>query len=328
MPVRTAWPRSTPALSLDRAALTRLIEPAFPGQSVVEAQPAEGGLANTNIRVRLSETAQPVLVRLYVRSPIEARKEAALHQLVAPTVPVPRFFYVAEHNPISGHPYALIEWVDGQRLELVAHELPPEQAALLGRSIGATMAAIHTITFAQTGFLAPDLQIAQPISVGGDALRAFLHTCLVEGRGGARLGAELTEALLAFVAQHAALLDRWHGPACLVHGDFGGSNILVRPTPDGFAVAAVLDWEFALSGSPFFDLGNLLRPPLEDVAGFEQGVYDGYIAAGGRLPAQWRQMARLIDLLSWADFMNRPVTNPILVRHAQMIIERTLAAQA
>jgi aminoglycoside phosphotransferase (APT) family kinase protein len=90
-------------------------------------------------------------------------------------------------------------------------------------------------------------------------------------------------------------------------------------------VAAVLDWEFAFSGSPFFDLGNLLRPPLGDMPGFEQAVHDGYVDAGGVLPTRWRQMSLLQDLLAWADFLNRPNTNAALIRDGRTIIMRTMA---
>jgi aminoglycoside phosphotransferase (APT) family kinase protein len=288
-----------------------------------------GGLANTNLRLRLSNGGPPVLLRFYVRSPGAASIEHAIHQRVAGQVPVPAWFYFAPDNPLTHHPYALLEWVDGMRLELAAPTLEAAQLAVLGRAVGASLAGIHAVTFPLTGFFDADLRVAQPISVGRDGLVGYLHQCLVEGRGGARLGAALTQALLAHTATAGVLLDTWDGPPCLVHGDFGGSNLLVRSGPAGWQVAAVLDWEFAFSGSPFFDLGNLLRPPLGDRPGFAEAVHAGYMAAGGRLPAAWRPMSRLADLLAWADFLNRPVASDRLIRDARANIERTLAgAQA
>ncbi len=323
--MRDAWNRSTSPIDLGPAALTTLIQPAFPDQTVVESEPTQGGLANTNIRVRLSRTDQPLLVRLYVRSPGDVRKEYALNRLVDRRTPVPSFLYVAEDNPFTGHPYVLMQWIDGVRLEVVAPALRTDQIAELGRSVGVALAGIHAHTFPQTGFFDADLNIAQPVSVGGDGLMGFLRMCLIEGRGEERLGAELTRELLSFAERAGGLLDTWDGPPCLVHGDFGGSNILVRETPGGWDVAAVLDWEFAFSGSPFFDLGNLLRPPLGDMPGFEQAVHDGYVDAGGVLPARWRQMSLLQDLLAWADFLNRPNTNAALIRNARTIVARTMA---
>lgn len=325
--MREDWNRSTPLVDLTPAELTTLIQPAFPGYTVVANQPTEGGLANTNIRIWLSPGNRPLLLRLYVRSPGDGRKEFALNRLVAGRVPVPHFFYFSEENSITGHPYTVMEWVEGTRLEVAVQTMQPAEIANAGHAVGAALAAIHHFTFPQTGFLDDNLAVSQPISVVSDGLMGYLQMCLVDGRGGERLGLELTEALLAFAQREGPLLDTWAGPPCLVHSDFGGSNILVRQEASTWNVTAVLDWEFAFSGSPFFDFGNLLRPLLANLPGFSQGVYEGYVAAGGILPAEWWQMSRLADLLAWADFMNRPNTNEALIRDAKAIIRQTITFQ-
>jgi aminoglycoside phosphotransferase (APT) family kinase protein len=323
--LREDWNRTTPVVDLKLSEMTALIQPAFPAHTVVKSELTEGGLANTNIRVWLSPGERPLLLRLYVRSPGDGRKEFALNRLVAGRVPVPYFFYFSPDNPITGHPYALMEWVEGTRLEVAVQTMRPAEIASVGQSVGAVLAAIHCFTFPQTGFLDDNLAVSQPVSVGSDGLIGFLKICLLDGRGGERLGPELTQALFAFAEREGPLLDSWSGPPCLVHSDFGGSNILVQPTSAGWQVAAVLDWEFAFSGFPFFDFGNLLRPSLANRPGFEQGVYEGYTAADGLLPAEWRQMSRLADLLAWADFLNRPNTNAALIRDAKAIITKTIA---
>lgn len=320
--MRDGWTRGTPLLALDGAALAVLTGPAFPGRRVTGHAVAEGGLANTNVRVTLAGRTAPVLVRLWVRDPGAAARELALLRLVAGRVPVPRVLHAAADNPVTGHPYAILEWVDGQRLD-TAIARDAAGAAALGAAAGAALAGIHSFHFDRTGFLDAAPAVSVPAEIGGAGLAGFLHDCLVEGSGGERLGAALTDAVLAFAAREGALLDGWDGPPCLTHSDFNGSNILVRPGAS--PVAAVLDWEFAFSGAPFFDLGNLLRPPLGAVDGFAAAVADGYVAAGGRLPADWRRMSLLADLFAWADFLNRPSAGPALVRDARAVIVATLA---
>lgn len=101
-------------------------------------------------------------------------------------------------------------------------------------------------------------------------------------------------------------------------GGLANTNLRVRSD----AVAAVLDWEFAFSGSPFVDLGNVLRPPRGDDEAFVAAVAEGY----GPLPPEWRRMSRLVDLMAWADFLSRPNPGPALVADARMMIERAVTA--
>ena len=44
---------------------------------------------------------------------------------------------------------------------------------------------------------------------------------------------------------------------CLVHSDFNPKNLLVDP--ETARITGLIDWEFAHAGSPYADLGNLLR---------------------------------------------------------------------
>ncbi len=323
--MRDGWTRGTPALALDAATATALVAPAFPGARVVEVVPAAGGLANTNLRLTLAGRDSPLLLRLYQRDPAQARKEVALHRRVAGHVPVPAILYAADANPVTGGPYAMVEWVDGIHLGRVAPELAAESRQDLGRDIGRVLAAIHEVTFPTAGFLDADLEVAQPLDAGQAGLAGFLRLCLVEGRGGDRLGPELTAAVLAFAAREGPRLEAWTKPARLTHADFNGSNVLVHETAAGWRIAAVLDWEFAFAGAPFFDFGNLLRPPLGDLAGFAGSVAEGYRKAGAYMPTDWRELARIADLTAWADFLNRRDATPALIADARQMIAATVS---
>ena len=152
----------------------------------------------------------------------------------------------------------------GVTLETVAPGLADEDLVSLGRSLGRLLASIHGIAFERAGFLDARLAVAEPIDLGLEGLRGFLHRCLVEGVGGERLGSQLTAALLTYVERQGSRLEAWLGRPCLTHADFNGSNILVRRVGAAWEVAAVLDWEFAFSGTPAVDFGNLLRPPWDN----------------------------------------------------------------
>jgi aminoglycoside phosphotransferase (APT) family kinase protein len=329
--VRERWDRGAEALALTLPELTRLVQPAFPGQSVLASEVTSGGLVNTNVRVELSAHPRPVLLRIYTRDsigdaapmPEVAAKEAALHRLLAPNLPVPRVFFAAPDNPVTGHAYMLRDWADGQRLEVVAQAQPPSRVQELARDIGSVLAGIHRVTFAASGFLDGRLDVVPfPHGIGGE-LPELLET-LLGADGKERLGPELTTALMAFAEREPNLGASWPGPPSLTHADFGGSNILVCIDELGARVAAVIDWEFAFSGSPMMDFGNLLRPPLGELPGFEDAVAHGYRAAGGVLPDDWRRLTLYNGLADWASFLGRPHINDALIQDARSMIARTL----
>ncbi|MFE0755904.1 phosphotransferase family protein [Inquilinus sp. NPDC058860] len=297
----------------------------LPGRpAVLRVTELSGGLANTNLRLDL-DSHPPVVLRLFQRDPAQAAKERAIHALAAERgFPAPRLLGSGD-DPATELPFALLEWIDGQRLDEAARGLDDTTLLPLARSVGGALAAIHAVTFDRTGFLDASLDVAEPVDAGGTGLTGFLRHVLVDGSGGERLGRDLAGRLVAFAEREAGLLDRWPGPPCLTHSDFGGTNILVRHGPEGWAVAAVLDWEFAFAGSPFFDLGNLLRPPLGSRPGFAGAVAAGYRAAGGELPAEWRRMAALADLFSWAEFLTRPTVSDAVVATARQRITDTMA---
>jgi aminoglycoside phosphotransferase (APT) family kinase protein len=265
-----------------------------------------------------------VLLRLYQRDPSAARKEYALNSLTSADLPAPRFLHLSESNPVTGHPYVLMEWIEGERLEIIAPLLDDIDLAKLGHNIGNILAGVHAITFPRNSLLDSGLKTEEPVLEGSEALIHYLRESLIDGRGGERLGADETSAVLAFAEREGRLLDTWRPPARLVHSDFGGSNILVRQERLDWRVAAILDWEFARSGSGLDDFANLLRPPLGSRRNFEFAVVEGYRAAGGELPQDWRRMSRLLDMLSWADFLSRPNPGPDLITDARTMLLATI----
>lgn len=322
--MREGWRRQAPAIALDRPAIERLIRPAFPGARLRSFRPAPGGLANTNVTALLWGGPKAVVLRLYQRDPAVASKEAALNALVLRHgVPTARFLYAAPTNDVTGGPYAIMEWIEGLRLRLAIPLLRRKDLLAVAREMGEALAATHGIGFEHAGFLDDELRVLRPVDLGREGLLDYLRLRLVEGIGGARLGPALTERLLAYAAREGERLRAWLGRPCLTHADFNADNIMVRrgrPVP----WIAVLDWEFAFSGSPAFDFGHLLRPPLGRRGAFLRELTAAYQEAGGYLPPDWEQIARIADLYNWADFLARPGASPALIADARRMIRQTI----
>ncbi|HEY9732531.1 MAG TPA: phosphotransferase [Drouetiella sp.] len=322
--MRENWSRAEQQLKLHDSELQKLLEPAFPGARILHSQLASGGLANTNIRVVMHDQKAPVMVRLWTRDGSQAEKEFRINSAIHDQVPTPDFFHFSSTNPVNGVPYAIMQWFDAPRFELVWNKLSGKEMLQLAGSLGQVMQAIHSFKFPQTGMLDSKLKVAEPLQIGASGMLAFTRECLIEKNGATHLSDDFTERIFNFVAECGPLLDEWKAKPCLTHSDFGGSNILVHDVGRGWEVAAVLDWEFAFSGTPLFDFGNLLRPPLGSMENFARALVESYRKNGGELPDDWQRLIRLVDLSAWFDFLARPNVTAEVVTDAKSVIADTI----
>ncbi|MBV8456026.1 MAG: aminoglycoside phosphotransferase family protein [Acetobacteraceae bacterium] len=321
---REGWIRKADWVALSHAEIAALLRPALGQVAIVAAARVSGGLVNTNLQVTLNKPSGRVLLRVFQRDPLQARKEAAIDRLIDGRAPSARFLYFSPSNPITGSPYAVLQWVDGIQLDHATRNADESTRWRLGAAVGEVLARIHSFRFPRFGFFTDDLEVPTAIDLDRDGLLWFMRRCLIEGPGGQRLGAVLTERLFTFVEREGSRLDAWLGEPTLTHADFNPSNILVHRDENGWRVAAVLDWEFALSATPAFDVGNLLRLPFgnwpEFVAGFERG----YRAAGGELPGDWRLIAQIADIFAWVDLLGQRSKDAALAADAQRVIAATV----
>ena len=320
------WPRQVPAVALDAAAIARLVLPLFPGDTVRAFTLVGGGLTNTNYKVSLARRKAPLLLRLYQRGVAPAEKERAIDALIAPRVPVLHFFGLGEANPVTGHPYAVLDWIEGPDLQHALQGMTPDRLLGMAARIGKVLAAIHSFTFEIFGFFDANLKVKGPIDFDRKGMLAYLDQSLMRGPGGERLGQELARGLVAYATAHGDILAGWLRQPCLVHGDFNAANILIRPERDD-EIAAVIDWEYALSASPAMDFGNLLRPPFDGNAAFAAALAHAYVEAGGFLPKDWRRIARLADIFSFADILSQPHIADVVIEDARRVVTTLLTTK-
>jgi GNAT superfamily N-acetyltransferase len=106
------------------------------------------------------------------------------------------------------------------------------------------------------------------------------------------------------IEQHAYLFsteDEKH----LVHGDFDPANILVDKINGSWVVTAILDWEFAFSGSCLWDVANMLRYAHKMPPEFQNSFIEALQKNGIKLPAHWRTTTHLLNLSSLLDLLKR-----------------------
>jgi aminoglycoside phosphotransferase (APT) family kinase protein len=246
--------------------------------------------------------------------------EAALAGRLAGVVPVAEIVATDPDGTAAGEPVMLSRFMPGDPVDTLLPGLTPAEASALGESAGTVLAAIGSVTFPRPGFFDGPGLIPGPDGVEPTAgLPEFVDRCL---RGADALTAAEQAALRRHAVQAAAGLDVLRGSRQLVHSDFNPKNLLAASRKGTWRITAVLDWEFAFSSSPLFDIGNMLRFRSELPAGFAGGFIAGY---GGSLPGNWRELSQALDLFALADLLTRPPGHLFRGRAVALIRDRLAA---
>lgn len=295
------WIRPEPRRILPVPVMERLVRTAFPRSRVIEVQPLTDGFRNANFKVRLDTESGWIVVRIYEHDASLCQKEIDLLRLVEASVPVPEVIHAEPGGFDEIPPFALMRYVEGISFRDLKRGGNCEAIAQAAYSAGETLAAIGRVEFADSGWLSAGPTVIAPLLEGADPLPRFVDLCLASPNLQFRTSAELRERIHALAWSRAAQFAQLDEDSCLVHCDFGGRNLLVRrddPRSENgqqWKVAAVLDWEFAVSGSPLIDVGHFLRYEVAANPLREPHFTNGYLHAGGTLPNNWRRLSRIVD---------------------------------
>jgi aminoglycoside phosphotransferase (APT) family kinase protein len=321
------WERP-PRLELSREEIRHLIEPAFPGASLVNHAVLGTGLANTNIRFWLRGHGASYVLRLYTREPKAAARERDLirHLVSVPQQPIPLApLLYSDVSPASGqHPYSIWEFVQGTLLQDLFKTLAASQLVEIAYSCGRVAAAFTAYRFPTCGEFGPKLETVEEYGDPSQFVPAAVHEALFGGLAGQRLGSTLRDSLWRVVERTSPMLREIDGRYTLVHADYKRSNLLLGRSGTTWTITAVLDWEFACAAPPLIDIGLFLRAGNALPAGFRDAFVGGYQDAGAKLPSEWLRLSRLVDLLSQVTFLNDPRDRPRVVAETTSIVEETV----
>ncbi|MGW1101858.1 phosphotransferase family protein [Streptomyces sp. NPDC002540] len=295
---------------LDTRTRVWLMERALPGLDLSAVTPLPGGFTN-DMRLVTTRQGERYVLRRYRSSGTRMRRntcavETAVLERAAPTVPVVDVVASDPHGDATGRPTLVYRFVHGVPLgQVLAGNPAAAEAAGLGVAVGAVLAGIAAVRLPRPGPF-HDVSLV-PAEGDGEAadLPGFVERCLATGNGDA-LTPDETDALRGLAARTGHRVADVSGHSRLVHCDFNPKNLLVSRQGGRWDVAAVLDWEQAFSGSPLYDVGNMLRFAHLYPPSFVDGFVSGYRDAGGPLPRDWRELSRTLDLFTLADILTAP----------------------
>jgi len=297
-PAESRWVRSEPRRTLPVHILQEIMDHVFPTRRLLRARPLES-LRNANFLLDFGSASDLAVLRVYEHDPSLCRKELDLLATIRDTVPVPEVLDAEPEGLNDIPPFVISRYVEGVEFRVLQRnrEACPQAAF----AVGQILAHIGRTTFRRSGWLGPGPAVSQPLLEGVDPVPRFAELCLASPNLHRHLGSALRERTLALVWSCASQLSSLEDTSALVHGDFGKRNIIVRQEAGTWSVAAVLDWEFAFSGSPLADVGHFLRYERKSLSTVEPYFSDGYQSVGGKLPSEWRRLGRILDLIALCE---------------------------
>jgi aminoglycoside phosphotransferase (APT) family kinase protein len=278
-----------------------------------------GGFMNSNYRLRLRNNTSVVL--RVARGSGNLKKELRVLKHVHGAVPVPAVIAECSSGP---HPFALIEFIEGTLVSDSLGSLGAADLTNVAAEAGSTLRAIHSFDLGEAGFFDENFVFNPAFENFGGSLHEYISSNLVTGRVRERLGEELAERALARVRSKREVYWSIPNSTRLIHCDYNLKNILIRKVGSAWKVVGVLDWEFAVSGSPLVDIGNFLRFEDELPPGFSEAFIQGYLSNSIGLPSNWREIARLFDLAAMVNFLAGKEEAPKTFRTAVLVIANTV----
>lgn len=273
-------------------------------------EPLEGGWSG---RTFLGTVAgERTVVRVYPpeETGAPARDAGVLglgRAVLAGCAPVPQVLETRAGDPATGAPGLLLtEHLAGERGDLLLPRLGEGELAEAGRALGEVVARLAGAVQPRAGRFVDEQLTVAPWESPWDA--ESLVDLVGELLPRLHLGPADSDAVLGLASDAEEVLQEAPGTV-LVHGDLNAKNVLLAAVAGEVHVAGVLDWEFAHAGSPWADLGNLLR----------EQRHPAYVDAVLHTVAQRRgvpedlalDLGRSADLVAVVELATRRGTNPV-----------------
>ena len=278
-----------------------------------------GGFKNTNFLIEHKH--QKFVFRFYSSCDETARREQGILNFLEK-----KEVKSLKHYDLMkiGHMFvAVLEYIDGINFEnklLEGNSCPPH----LYFEIGCELAKIHSITFTRPGFIGPEMKVGNEYDDFAVFLKNFIiKTMKMLETKPDRLDLKTIERLVRLVEKQWCIVSECKFINQLVHTDFNPKNLMVANSPLSHLLV-VIDWEFALSGNGVLDLGNFFRFSYDYETKSEELFEQGYRTICQSLPANWREVSRLLDIANMCSFLERPENYQKSFSTARNVIHSTL----
>lgn len=317
--LKIQWERYEEHINLSPVYLKSIIK-LYISDEIVAIKPMTEGCANTNYKISFKRHI-PVVFRIYTRDSRAMGREADIFRVVHEHVPVPSIIALDDTKKHINYSFGIFTYIRGISMrELV---LAGDEKIISACCIdaGRYLAALSNIRFPKQGFFEENLKIKYFMNNYINYFMAQLEDRNIKRE----LGKNIINKLQKLIYENEKYLPDIN-QANLTHGDYDPANIKVGKIKNRWGVVGILDWEFAFSGSYYFDIGTMLRFSHKLPKYYERSFITGLEQHGLKLPQDWRKYARLIDLLSLLQLLrfNSKDARPKLNSDVTALIKYTL----
>lgn len=318
MKLDTQWERRTQHSFLSQEKIQGLFRFADFKNSVLSYEVISTGLANTNYKVVLEDSTNPLFLRIWTRDSNACQKEFLLNEkLLKVKTPVPKIIFADWSKAKVDFCWGIYEWVEGVQMTQALLKSSQKEIGKYFQEAVKIHNCFSKLTFENSGFFNNGLEVVPFES--GFAIE-FLGELLGNSQVQSLLGKTNFEKLIKFIETNRSKLSKLENENHLVHADFKPANFLVNPETQ--KITGLVDWEFAFCSSPIFDLGMLLRFENELGNGVKNSIEK---FSELELEEDWYETAKLFDLLNLLDFMTRDLAEiKNVVKHCTSLVKETL----
>lgn len=317
------WERTFPFLELDSNKIIKLFEDILEGQDIINITPVSEGCRTTNYVIKTNKDKRKYILKIFFSTEQNYKREIKLLTKLKKNtnILVPQIYKMSSHEITKGREYVIYEYIEGKTLGQALSEGYRLTEDFV-REVAISLAQIHSYKFDKGGFLDENLNIREGLPPLISWYENFMGYIAKE-----RLGKSIVDKINQVVKQNESILTELDKDIRLVHGDFQGTNILIRDNKLG----GILDWEFTMAGHPLADIGQFFRYEEYFNEKLVKAFEDEYNKRSSyTLIDEWHKISKLRDIVSLIQLINVKEDMPnkhanvkeILINNIDMIINK------
>lgn len=307
------WERTFPFMRINSDQVIQLFQGILKKENIIRVTPINEGCRTTNYIIQTSQFTNKYILKIFAPTDQSYKKEIELLTKLkeSKSIPVSKVHIISRSGIIQNREYAVYEYMEGMTLgQAIKNGYIVEEGFI--REVAKALTMIHKHKFDKIGFLDEHLNVKESLP----PLKTWYQKFLGE-RAKQRLGKDIIDKIDNIVKKNEKILEKLDNEISLVHGDFQGTNILIKNSK----LSGIIDWEFAMAGHPLADIGQLFRYEEYFNTNLLKAFEDEYNKNSDyKLERNWHKISKLRDLINLIQLIDGEVNMPNKYNNIKNII--------